>query len=117
MVMTTDQQTSAASRTDVVAKHVALRREAEHLVEQARELWFKVKDKARRPVVGATVAGVAVLAAGAAWGASEAAVAAFAAYAVFRLLRRSAYPEAAEERGPRAPAAHDGPTSARPRQS
>jgi hypothetical protein len=115
--MTTDQQSSAASGEGAVTKRITLRREAEHLMEEARELWLKIKDKMHKPVVGATLAGVAVLAAGAAWGASEAAVAAFAAYAVFRLLRRSASPEAAEERGPRAPAAHDGPTSARPRQS
>jgi hypothetical protein len=71
-----------------VSSEDALRRQAEHLTEEARELWHKAADKMRKPSIGAMVAGVAVLAAGAVWGASEAAIAAVAAYAVFRMLRK-----------------------------
>jgi hypothetical protein len=68
----------------------ARRQQAEHLAEEARELWHKVAAESRKPSVGAVIAGVAVLAAGAVWGATEAAVAALAAYAVFRMLRKRA---------------------------
>ncbi len=64
------------------------RRRIEHLKEEGSELWQKMAEKARKPGVGATVTGIAVLVAGAAWGATEAAVAAIAAYAVFRMLRK-----------------------------
>jgi hypothetical protein len=64
------------------------RRHAEHLAEEALELWHKIAAESRKPSVGAMIAGVAVLAAGAVWGATEAAVAAVAAYAVFRMLRK-----------------------------
>jgi hypothetical protein len=57
-------------------------------MHEGRELWHKATDKMRKPSVGATIAGAAVLAAGAIWGATEAAVAAIAAYAVFRMLRK-----------------------------
>jgi hypothetical protein len=79
--------------------HTALHRRAEHLTDEIRELWHKTAadelwhktaDKLRKPWIGATIAGAAVLAAGAVWGASEAAVAAVAAYAVFRMLRKRA---------------------------
>jgi hypothetical protein len=89
-----------------VSREDALRRQAEHLTEEARELWHKAADKMRRPSIGAMVAGVAVLAAGAVWGASEAAIAAVAAYAVFRMLRkrgRSERSEKHEEAGPQQP--------------
>jgi hypothetical protein len=74
-------------------KPETLRRQAEHLAGEARELWHKAADKMRKPSVGATIAGLAVLAAGAVWGASEAAIAAVAAYAVFRMLRKRARSE------------------------
>jgi hypothetical protein len=80
--------TAQSSRERYLAKEDALRRQAEHFAEQARLLWHKAADKMRKPPVGATIAGVAVLAAGAVWGASEAAIAAVAAYAVFRMLRK-----------------------------
>ena len=56
------------------------------------ELSKTVKDAAaalRKPKIGATVTGVAVLAAGAMWGVTEALVAGAAAYAVFRKLKKN----------------------------
>jgi hypothetical protein len=64
--------------------------QAEHLKEEALELWHRVTAQTRKPSVGATIAGAAVLAAGALWGATEAAMAAVAAYMVFRMLRKRA---------------------------
>jgi hypothetical protein len=98
--MTTQHETgesSGASIEPTQSDKDALHREAEHLADEARELWHKVAqndvwhrmgDRIKKPSVGAAIAGAAVLAAGAVWGASEAAVAAIAAYAVFRMLRK-----------------------------
>lgn len=97
--MGTEQQQSQSSSSPMETRSEtsSMRKEAEHLTEEARELWHKVSEnpslrkageKMRKPSVGATIAGAAVLAAGAVWGASEAAVAAIAAYAVFRILKK-----------------------------
>lgn len=108
--MTTQHETtesSGASMQPTESEKDVLRHEAEHIADEARELWHKVAqndvwhrmgDRVKRPSVGATIAGAAVLAAGAVWGASEAAVAAIAAYAVFRMLRKRRGHEAREER-------------------
>jgi len=58
-----------------------LRDEANHLVTTAERA-------VRKPAVGASVVGAAVLAAGAAWGVTEAIVAAAAGYTVFRMLEK-----------------------------
>jgi hypothetical protein len=86
-----------SSREHHLAKE-DLRRQAEHLRGEARELWHKASEKMRKPSVGATIAGVAVLAAGAVWGATEAAIAAVAAYVVFRMLRKRGRSEAGGKR-------------------
>lgn len=75
----------------------AVRRAAEGIKKEGRAAWDVVVDKAKKPPVGATAAGVAVLAAAAIWGATEAAVAALAAFAVFRMLRRRIRVEHVEE--------------------
>jgi hypothetical protein len=98
-----------SSREHGLTKEDALRRQAEHLMEETRELWHKAADKMRKPSVGATIAGVAVLAAGAVWGASEAAIAAVAAYVVFRMLRKRGR---SEGDGRRDETMRDQPTSA-----
>jgi hypothetical protein len=82
---------------------------AEHFTEEAQELWRRVSQQARKPSVGATIAGAAVLAAGAIWGASEAAIAALAAYLVFRMLRKRG--SSGDARAP-AETEHDGQASA-----
>jgi hypothetical protein len=93
------QQAAETQGQAQIETDAARRRQAEHLAEEARELWHKVAAESRKPSVGALIAGVAVLAAGAVWGATEAAVAAVAAYAVFRMLRKRA-----REAGERKPA-------------
>jgi hypothetical protein len=109
--MTTQQQSSEQpSRETAVGHEPALRREAEHLLHEAREIWGKVKVEVRKPAVGAAVAGAAVLAAGVAWGAGEAAVAAFAAYMVFRMLRRRASQNGAETPPEQARSTHSAAT-------
>ena|SRR5215475_4952862 len=89
--MSTAHETHESSEHEPRSARAAdLRREAEHLTEEARELWHKARIKMRKPLVGASVAGAVALAAGAMWGPGEAAVAALAAYAVFRILRKRA---------------------------
>jgi hypothetical protein len=60
----------------------------DELRAEAREVWTKTTQAARRPRVGAAMAGAAVLAATAIMGISEAAVAAIAGYGVYRMLKR-----------------------------
>ena len=60
----------------------------DELRAEAQEVWDRTAKAARRPGVGAAIAGGAVLAATAVLGASEAAVAAVAAYGVYRILKR-----------------------------
>jgi hypothetical protein len=60
----------------------------DELRAEAQEAWDRTAKAARRPGVGAAIAGGAVLAATAVLGASEAAVAAVAAYGVYRILKR-----------------------------
>jgi hypothetical protein len=67
-----------------------LRREAHEATRRARQAL-------KTPLIGAAVAGAAVLAAGAVWGASEAAVAAIAAYMVFRMLAKRRRGEADQD--------------------
>lgn len=62
----------------------------ERLTHRARALISDAKVALRRPAVGASVAGAAVLAAGAVWGVTEALVAGAAAYGVFRALKKGA---------------------------
>jgi hypothetical protein len=62
----------------------------DELRAEAHDAWEKTAKAARRPGVGAAIAGGAVLAATAVLGASEAAVAAVAAYGVYRVLKRKA---------------------------
>jgi hypothetical protein len=100
-------------RDAALAQGVALGRQAEQITVGARGLWRdvthvtqhmahderwhvvtdEVKERIRKPWVGATMAGAAVLVAGATWGVGEAAIAAIAAYAVFRMLRERGEPE------------------------
>jgi len=68
---------------------------AEQWQQVANDLWAETAEFAQRirkamkkPAIGATVAGGAVLAAGVLWGASEAAVAVLGAYVAYRVLRR-----------------------------
>ncbi len=68
----------------------------ERLARRARVLASDAKVALRRPAVGASVAGAAVLAAGAIWGVTEALVAGAAAYGVFRALRKGAAREKRE---------------------
>jgi hypothetical protein len=58
----------------------------EELRREIRVVWRGAEQAMKKPVVGAAVAGAAVLTAGALWGPTEAAVAAVAAYAVLRVL-------------------------------
>ncbi len=58
--------------------------------ERTRKLASRAKVALRRPAIGASVAGAAVLAAGAIWGVTEALVAGAAAYGVFRALKKGA---------------------------
>ena len=60
----------------------------DELRSEAQQVWNRTAKAARRPGVGAAIAGGAVLAATAVLGASEAAVAAVAAYGVYRILKR-----------------------------
>jgi hypothetical protein len=60
----------------------------DELRAEAQEAWDRTAKAARRPGVGAAIAGGAVLAATAVLGASEAAVATVAAYGVYRILKR-----------------------------
>lgn len=60
----------------------------DELRAEAREVWTKTTQAARRPRIGAAMAGAAVLAATAIMGVSEAAVAAVAGYGVYRMLKR-----------------------------
>ncbi len=60
----------------------------DELRAEAREVWTKTTQAARRPRIGAAMAGAAVLAATAIMGISEAAVAAIAGYGVYRMLKR-----------------------------
>jgi hypothetical protein len=113
--MTTEHEAKPSGSSDEHAEgNAALGRRAEQVTEEVRELWHKVsssesirrvREKIRKPSIGAVAAGAAVLAAGAVWGASEAAVAAIAAYAVFRMLRRR---DEHEKKGSRE--RHDGGT-------
>lgn len=66
--------------------------DAQHTTEHTRArmtaLWQSLEGALRRPAVGATVAGAAVLAAGALCGVTEAVLAGVAAWAVFRTLKK-----------------------------
>jgi hypothetical protein len=84
---TTHETTSIA--TEMSAKRERRRAEA---------MWRLASRHARRPVVGAAVAGTAVLAAGALCGVTEAALAGVAAWVVFRTLRKGASKSQANEK-------------------
>ena len=83
-------ESAAQGRDDQAHKLAARAGEVIHRAEaRVRGVGHRMERTMEKPVMGAVVAGGAVLAAAVIWGAAEAAVAAMAAYGVYRIIRRA----------------------------